>query len=796
MAEDDDAGRVLTRRQTQVGSGGEDDNEGDDVKVSCRNKEIIDNNNNNNNSDSINDNDDDDDDQVEKKRQITTTTRVSSSSSATCPLEYPEKFEATRRFVAQRARLEHAHALTEDHLLALHAFGEQVDKGPCVDASPWAWNVEERAKWTIYSQLGNMGKYEAMYRYVQLVELDCPRWWQELRRDEQLQAKNKKNLQQQSASSSSAFSAPANKARGAYDDIKILCATKGHNASANGGKEKQQAAWRRVTLEGETPLPRYEHASCVIRNTFVVVGGNSGRRLLGDMHAFDLNRGLQHFDAAIDQGENGSADQGQRSAYNLENLPRWRKVRTAVMPSPQHEQQQQQQHQRQEKNIGGNDEDGSAAANNTTKEEDACSSSNDMSHKAPHQPRQQNMTAFPPVAGLALVAWGDDMLLAVGGRQRSSSNNNPMDLQVYTLDASTISSSEDSDGAVAAWRLLECSPDANAGMPPARRLHSATIDNDRLWIFGGEGVHNDSLDDLWCLDLKAQTWIFPASTGKPPAARSSHTATVYNGQLHVFGGCSHRSNAFFNSVHTCTLDTMTWKENVTFGESAPAPRAGHASTTFGPFWFIAGGGNNTMGLGDCMALDMRTMSWIAVCPSPTVITTIAKKRVQQDKQAQIPSVAYEGMSLVCVPCSADDGAQFSAALFAFGGYNGRTTASLRLFDLGAAATEGGGDGNDGGNNGLRKEQSSGASEQQRIAASIQKAAKHAAAKISEAEDAVQSLAERARPRERDAGDVHLTTAATMALHAELDERSELVNVVTASSSLRALFSKIAAMMSG
>lgn len=82
------------------------------------------------------------------------------------------------------------------------------------------------------------------------------------------------------------------------------------------------------------------------------------------------------------------------------------------------------------------------------------------------------------------------------------------------------------------WRYIQTFGTA----PTYRDFHSATVINDRMYIFGGRGdIHSPyhSQEEIYChkivyLDLKTNHWHLPITTGKLPVGRRSHSACKLN----------------------------------------------------------------------------------------------------------------------------------------------------------------------------------------------------------------------------------------------------------------------------
>lgn len=110
------------------------------------------------------------------------------------------------------------------------------------------------------------------------------------------------------------------------------------------------------------------------------------------------------------------------------------------------------------------------------------------------------------------------------------------------------------------------------------------------------------LGDLWQLDIESMTWSKPYVDGIPPLPRSLHSATLINNKMYVFGGwvplfVDNNVNSMndglngsnngtpghekewkcTNTLATLNLDTMCWDllTNELFDDSVPRARAGH-----------------------------------------------------------------------------------------------------------------------------------------------------------------------------------------------------------------------------
>uniref|UniRef100_A0A3B3UK38 Fibronectin type-III domain-containing protein n=1 Tax=Poecilia latipinna TaxID=48699 RepID=A0A3B3UK38_9TELE len=92
---------------------------------------------------------------------------------------------------------------------------------------------------------------------------------------------------------------------------------------------------------------------------------------------------------------------------------------------------------------------------------------------------------------------------------------------------------------VVSWEI----PPTSGPPPPPRESHTAVMASrggvSRLIIYGG--MNGCRLGDLWVLDIgeapqNSLVWSQPSLSGTPPLPRSLHSATVINHKMYVFGG--------------------------------------------------------------------------------------------------------------------------------------------------------------------------------------------------------------------------------------------------------------------
>uniref|UniRef100_A0A3B5MEC6 Host cell factor 1 n=1 Tax=Xiphophorus couchianus TaxID=32473 RepID=A0A3B5MEC6_9TELE len=154
---------------------------------------------------------------------------------------------------------------------------------------------------------------------------------------------------------------------------------------------------------------------------------------------------------------------------------------------------------------------------------------------------------------------------------------------------------------VVSWEI----PPTSGPAPPPRESHTAVMASrggvSRLIIYGG--MNGCRLGDLWILDVDSLVWSQPALSGTPPLPRSLHSATVINHKMYVFGGWvplieddvkmgTHEKEwKCTNNLACLNLETMCWQTVLMDGdeENLPRARAGHCSVAINSRLYIWSG---------------------------------------------------------------------------------------------------------------------------------------------------------------------------------------------------------------
>lgn len=103
------------------------------------------------------------------------------------------------------------------------------------------------------------------------------------------------------------------------------------------------------------------------------------------------------------------------------------------------------------------------------------------------------------------------------------------------------------------WSKFETS----SKQPEIRSSHSASVYNHCLYIFGGISDEGEKLNDFWKLDLKTRIWIQITGSGELPVGRSGHTSVVYKDFLIIFGGMKDITKET-NDLHSYHFQSSSW----------------------------------------------------------------------------------------------------------------------------------------------------------------------------------------------------------------------------------------------
>ncbi|DBA75236.1 hypothetical protein WJX77_011618 [Trebouxia sp. C0004] len=521
-------------------------------------------------------------------------------AGATCPLPYPEKFRAAVKLVKDRET--EGKTFNDENRLALFALEQQALVGSCKEPKPWGWNVVESAKWQAWSQLQDMAPVEAMRLYVRLLDNELPSWW-----DEYDSAVN-------SSQSSPHRELPVSSSIPNSNGTPSSPAASPRRPAANGSLHSETSA----TLKAQHTQKATSLSEAI--QTVAAPGQWASPMQPDSKHPpprYEHAASLVGHSLYVIGGNCGGRYLNDVWVLSLDNLT-WQLVTTSAKPLPP---------------IGGG----------TFDEIEPVVSTPLLGHKEDSS-KLSSTSALPPSAGHVLLAWGSN-LLCIGGHTKAK------DAKMYMVTRVLDTHKHE-------WSFM--SPAGNA--PPQRGGHSGTLVGSKVYLFGGEDAARRPQGDLFVLDLADMEWQSPEVTGSPPPARSAHAAAAYQQRyLLIFGGGSVAN--CFGDLYVLDTESMHWSCPATQGPP-PAPRAGHAGDVIGDSWYIVGGGNNTSGCTDMVALDLRPLATSDQTDDPLTWSTVS----QAESRSAIVS---EGLTVEAVP--------HARCLLSFGGYNGKYQSALQVF---------------------------------------------------------------------------------------------------------------------
>lgn len=433
---------------------------------------------------------------------------------------------------------------SDETRLLLYALMQQAEEGPCKIRSKWGMELEERAKYETWVNLGKMDKFEAMRLYVKLVDEEKPDWWKTIPAPGSAMMPVEKTPTSSGGQSEQATPTPRSNGHGSNGDG-ARAGTRVGTRSPRGpldGSDSEAAQtelpagladlapgrWARPAHAGARPLPRYQHGAVLAGERMYVVGGSYRGRFMGDTHELDLGR-LTWRKLEPDAGSAGES----------------------LVPCAGH---RVVSHNGEVYLVGGRFKAGEGGKYMSLLRMELGA----LGKSVTWVPVETTGPKPGSRRGLSATVLGDT-LVVFGGEDAD---------RRYLDDAHAL------DLATMTWRVIDGPRNTGTikGAPPAPRAEhtAAAWGEDKLLVFGGTGASFKCFNSLHALDIRTGQWRELQPKGSVPSPRAGHAGTVVGGRYWCIVGGGNNQNGVPDTA-VLDLELMTWAEVGKGAAVFPAP---------------------------------------------------------------------------------------------------------------------------------------------------------------------------------------------------------------------------------
>lgn len=148
----------------------------------------------------------------------------------------------------------------------------------------------------------------------------------------------------------------------------------------------------------------------------------------------------------------------------------------------------------------------------------------------------------------------------------------------------------------------------------------SVCDDDKWYLFGGTTNATENTSNLWCFDFIKGEWalIKPSSAPYAPPL-DSHSGGLYKSQgktyIVCFGGFVGDSyGEYWNQVIKYDIAAKKWilpyKDSIQISNPAgPSPMSGHSASIYDGNMFVFGGTNGEVRFNDIWKYDLNQETW-------------------------------------------------------------------------------------------------------------------------------------------------------------------------------------------
>ncbi|CAE6362746.1 unnamed protein product [Rhizoctonia solani] len=134
------------------------------------------------------------------------------------------------------------------------------------------------------------------------------------------------------------------------------------------------------------------------------------------------------------------------------------------------------------------------------------------------------------------------------------------------------------------WERIEVATESE--VPSERMGHTMLAYENKLYIFGGRHCPNHMWKDTWYFDMDIRVWNRVACTGNCPPARGNFSATLVQDKMYIFGGYDDQKQ--LGDTWCFNISEQQWY-NFPSMDYEPSPRSGHTLATIGKRVLAIGG---------------------------------------------------------------------------------------------------------------------------------------------------------------------------------------------------------------